>query len=99
MYVCICIESRETRAPTSKHMAHMSSRISGTVTLWESTRSHLALLPLRCDCFVTKDGSQSDICGQIHICLCYPKKYIETIRDTYTQIRYNVNIMQSCAKF
>lgn len=44
-------------------------RLFVTQSLWESM--WLRLLPLlsRCDCFVTKDDSQSDICRLIHMCV------------------------------
>lgn len=39
-----------------------------TRSLWESMWLHLFPLLSRCDSFVTKEDSQSDICGQFHVC-------------------------------
>lgn len=66
MCVCECKENREKReclATASKHMAHVQIR-----SLWESMWLPLLSPPSTCDCFVTKDDSQSDICG--HMCMC-----------------------------
>lgn len=43
--VCICIKCRETKATTSRHMAHMSSRSAGTLCNLEPVGEHVAASP------------------------------------------------------
>lgn len=86
--VCECRENREKRerlATASKHMAHVQ-----ICSLWESMWLRLLSPPSTCDCFVTKDDSQSDICGHMRMWALPQNLYMNHETSTHT-----VNIVQS----
>lgn len=98
--ICACIEARETEATAGRHMAHMSSRSTGTLCRLEPVGEHAqSLLPplSGCDCFVTKDDSQRD--GFTRVCaapIVYAKLMLESDAHTYvhTQI-YSIHTVRS----
>lgn len=98
--ICACIEARETEATAGRHMAHMSSRSTGTLCRLEPVGEHAATsfttairMWLLCDKRWFPER-------RIHSCVCCPdslrKLMLESDAHTYvhTQI-YSIHTVRS----